>query len=291
MISSKNTKTAVITGVSSGIGRAIASKLMEDGWSVFGSVRKEADGEAALDALGDGFTPLLFDVTDDDSIKAAADEVEAILGGRTLDGLINNAGIAVAGPIRYIPLDDIKYQFDVNVYGPVRVTQAFLPLLGADSKYKGQPGKIVNMSSVAGKIAGPFMSPYSMSKHALEAFGDALRRELLVHGIDVITVGPGAVKTPIWAKGDDLDLSLYEGTEYFSLLERMRTSMKDYGNTGLEADEIGDLVASIMRTQRPATRYAILKNKFLMYTLPRMLPSRTLDGILAGRFGIKKRKR
>ncbi|MFN0022942.1 MAG: SDR family oxidoreductase [Parvularculaceae bacterium] len=283
------TKTAVVTGVSTGIGRAIAKALIDAGWRVFGSVRKEKDASEASAALGPNFTPLLFDVTDEAAIRREAAKVKDALGGATLGALVNNAGVAVAGPVAYLKLDDLKRQMDINVYGPIRATQAFLPLLGADPAQKGAPGRIVNMSSVAGKIASPFMAPYAMSKHALEAMSESLRRELMQHGIDVIIVGPGAIRTPIWAKADEFDFEQYRQTEYSGVLERMKTMMQSVGEEGLEAAGVGALVLHILTTPKPKTRYAILKGKFTNWTLPTLLPKRVVDGFVAKRFGLKPR--
>lgn len=283
-------KTAVVTGVSTGIGRAIAKALIDAGWKVFGSVRKEKDAAEASAALGANFTPLLFDVTDNAAIRREAEKVDAALGGRTLDALINNAGVAVAGPVAYLDLDDLQRQIDINVYGPIRVTQAFLKMLGADHSRKGAPGRIINMSSVAGKLASPFMSPYAMSKHALEALSDSLRRELVIHGIDVIAIGPGAIRTPIWAKADELDVDRYKNTEYFDDLLRLKNTMQQFGDSGLEAEDVGALALHILTTAKPKTRYAILKNKFAMWTLPNLMPKRLVDKAVAKRFGMSLRK-
>lgn len=282
-------RTAVVTGASTGIGRAIAASLTSAGWRVFGGIRKEKDAADASAALGSNFTPLLFDVTDEAAIRRAAAKVEAALGGRTLSALVNNAGIAVASPVAYLDLDDLKRQMDVNVYGPIRVTQAFLPLLGADHSRAGAPGRIVNMSSVAGKIASPFMSPYAMSKHALEALSESLRRELAAHGIDVVIVGPGAVRTPIWAKADELDIGRFRNTEYHDDLARLKSMMKEIGEAGLEAEAVGALVLRILSTRKPKVRYAILKNKLALWTLPNILPRRLVDRMVAKRFGLKPR--
>jgi NAD(P)-dependent dehydrogenase (short-subunit alcohol dehydrogenase family) len=279
-------KTAVITGVSTGIGRAAAKSLIGAGWRVCGSVRKAADGEAAAKELGPNFTPLLFDVTDARAVEAAAQKVGAELKGRTLDALVNNAGVAVAGPVRYLPLDELQRQLDINLFGPIRVVQSFAGLLGADSDRQGPKGRIVNMSSVAGKIASPFMGPYAMSKHALEAMSESLRREMLVHGIDVVIIGPGAVKTPIWGKADELDTSRYANTEYGALILKMKNMMQAFGDAGIEADEVGALVLHVLTTQKPKTRYAVLRNKFMMWTLPNMLPRRLVDKMVAKRFGM-----
>lgn len=283
-------KTAVVTGVSTGIGRAIAAALIGAEWRVFGSVRKDKDASEAKAALGDNFTPLMVDVTDAAAIRRAADDVGAALQGRTLDALVNNAGIAVAAPLAYLDLEEVRRQFDVNVYGPIRVTQAFLPLLGADRSRKGAPGRIVNISSVAGKIASPFMAPYAMSKHALEAMSESLRRELAVHGIDVVIVGPGAVRTPIWDKAEELDVARYRNTEYYDDLARMKDLMRAIGEQGLEADKVGALVLKVLTSPAPKTRYAILKNKFALWTLPNLLPKRLVDRLVAKRLGLKPRQ-
>ncbi len=282
-------KSAVVTGVSTGIGRAIAKSLTDAGWRVFGSVRKEKDAQDAAAALGPNFTPLIFDVTDEEGIARGAAQVKAALAGATLGALVNNAGVAVGGPVAHLNMDDLKRQIDINVYGPIRATKAFLPLLGADKAQKGPPGRIVNMSSVGGKMASPFMSPYSMSKHALEAMSESLRRELTPYGVDVVIVGPGAVRTPIWAKADDLDFEQYRSTEYFADLERMKGTMQAFGDQGLEAEEVGALVLDILTTAKPKTRYAILKNKFFLWTLPNLLPKRMVDAFVAKRFGLKPR--
>ncbi|MEL7491206.1 MAG: SDR family oxidoreductase [Pseudomonadota bacterium] len=281
-------KSVVVTGVSSGIGRAIAVGLMKDGWHVFGSVRKAPDAEP-LEAFGDAFTPLIFDVTDDAGVAAASEQVSAALNGATLKGLVNNAGVAIGGPLRYLPMEELKKQFEINLFGALRVTQAFLPMLGADKSFSGGPGKIINMSSVAGKIASPIMGPYSMSKHALEAFSDSLRRELLMHGIDVVTVAPGTIKTPIWDKADDINVDQYKDTEYFDTLIGMREKYKDLGAEGLPPEAVSDVVCNIMSRPKPKTRYAILRNKFIMWTLPRLLPKRAVDKVLSERFGFPEK--
>ncbi len=278
--------TAVITGASTGIGRAIARSLIDNGWRVFGSVRKPEDAETLRQGLGENFTSLIFDVTDFTAIREASATVSDALEGRTLNALVNNAGIAVAGPLRHIPLEEVHRQFDVNIFGVVRVTQAFLPMLGADPVFKGPPGRIINMSSVAGKIASPILGPYAMSKHALEAFSDSLRRELLMHGIDVITVGPGAIKTPIWAKADDIDVAPYKDTEYYGVIQNMRKMLQEVGDNGLEPAKVGDLALRILTTDKPKTRYAIMKNQFVMWTLLRALPQRMIDRAAAKRVGL-----
>ena len=195
-------KQVVITGVSTGIGHASAKTLIEGGFRVFGSVRNRADADRLQQEFGEMFVPLLFDVTDEAAVQGEAAKVGEQLGTETLDGLVNNAGIEVAGPLPYLPTDQFRHQLEVNLVGPFIVTKAFLPLLGADPARNGKPGRVVNISSVSGKIAGPFSGAYAASKFGLEGFSESLRRELFLFGIDVIIIGPGAVVTPIWQKSD-----------------------------------------------------------------------------------------
>src|ERR1700686_3275899 len=183
-------KSIVVTGSSTGIGWGIAKVLIGKGFRVFGSVRKAADGERLSREFGPNFMPLIFDVTDVAAVAEAADQVAAALGGETLFGLVNNAGIAVAGPLLYLKLDEFRQQIEINLTGQLIVTQAFAPLLGADRSRKGEAGRIVMISSVGGKNANPFLGPYNASKFGLEGMAEALRRELMIFGIDVIVVAP-----------------------------------------------------------------------------------------------------
>src|ERR1700728_4742984 len=196
-------QSVVITGASTGIGWAASKLLLARGFRVFGSVRKQVDADRLKAEFGANFTPLVFDVTDEAAVLAAAREVRAALNGETLTGLVNNAGIAVAGPLLEISADQFRRQMEVNVIGPVIATQAFGPLLGSDPSLRGPKGRIVMISSVAGKSGNPLASPYSASKHAIEGLSESLRREMMLFGIDVIIVAPGAVKTPIWSKTDE----------------------------------------------------------------------------------------
>jgi len=282
-------KSAVVTGVSTGIGRAISARLIDDGWQIFGSVRKESDAESVKGALGDSFTPLIFDVTDHASVKAAAKAVESQLAGRTLDGLVNNAGISAAGPMRYVPIDELRAVMEVNGFGVVSTCQAFISLLGADRNRMGAPGKIINISSLGGRISVPFMGPYSMSKFAVEAMSDALRVELLPHGIDVVVIEPGPVKTPIFEKTEAIDFDQYANTEYATGLERMVASSEKLAKDGLEPEEIGKLVAEIFNNPSPKPRYPVLKKKFSRWIIPRLIRRRRLDQILAKRMGLTPR--
>jgi len=219
-------RSVVITGASTGIGYASAKALIATGFRVFGSVRSKADAERVSKELGANFTPLIFDITDEQAVKNAAAQVRDALRGETLAGLVNNAGISVPGPILEVPIADFRRQFEINVTGQVIVLQAFAPMLGADPSFKGPPGRIVMISSVAGKRSLPFAGPYSASKHAVEGLSESLRRELMVFGIDVIVIGPGPIKTEIWAKGEKVDFSRWGNTPYLEPIKRMRGMMQ-----------------------------------------------------------------
>ncbi len=282
----ESSQTIVITGASTGIGYAIAKYFRERKWQVFGSVRKPEDGDRLQSELG--VTPLLFDVTDDAAIKDAAVQVGDALGGRTLAGLVNNAGIALGGPMIYLPIDKLRFQMEVNLIGPALVTQAFAPLLGADRTRKGLPGRIVQMSSVAGKSGLPFMGPYVASKHALEGMSECLRRELMVFGIDVMVIGPGAVVTPIWDKAEMSGLEQYDSTVYGPMLKKFTAEFKRRGALGLPAERVAQDAWHAITAKKPKLRYAPVPNKFRDWTLPKFIPGRVLDRLLAKAFGLQR---
>jgi NAD(P)-dependent dehydrogenase (short-subunit alcohol dehydrogenase family) len=278
-------QSVVITGASTGIGWATAKLLLDRGFRVFGSVRKQADADRLKGKFGANFTPLLFDVTDEAAVLAAAREVRAALGGETLFGLVNNAGIAVAGPVLELAAAEFRRQMDVNVIGPIIATQAFGPLLGADSSLKGKPGRIVMISSVAGKNGNPLMSAYSASKHAIEGLSESLRRELMLFGIDVIIVAPGAVKTPIWGKAEEADPSAYKNSPYFRALERIRKFMLRLGEIGLPPEQIAERIFHALTASSPKVRYQITPDP-MRHLIVAILPKRMVDKIIAKRLGL-----
>jgi NAD(P)-dependent dehydrogenase (short-subunit alcohol dehydrogenase family) len=253
---------------------------------VFGSVRKQADGERLQHELGKTFTPLLMDVTDDKGVKAAAALVSERLGGNTLFGLVNNAGIAGGGPLLHQPIEEFRQTLETNLLGPFRVTQAFAPLLGADRARVGKPGRIVQISSVAGKLAFPFLGSYVASKFALVGMSESLRRELLLYGIDVIIVGPGTVKTPIFDKAQQMDLSPYVATDYGQILKGFVEYFLNEGKKGLPASRIGEAVYKALTVRKPRVRYAVVPQKLKNWTLPRALPTRTLDRMIGKQSGL-----
>jgi hypothetical protein len=282
-------KSVVVTGASTGIGWGCTKVLIAHGFHVFGSVRKEVDAARLQSEFGDKFTPLLFDITDEAAVARGADQVAAALGGETLAGLVNNAGIAVAGPLLYLKLDELRQQLDVNVTGQVIVTQAFAPLLGADRPRKGAPGRIVMISSVGGRNANPFMGPYNASKFALEGLSESLRRELMLFGIDVIVVRPGAVATPIWSKAEEVDINQYANTPYLKPLERIRTYMLDRGPKGLPPERIGETVYRALTLPHPKVHYTVSPDRLQEIVLG-LLPKRMVDSLIAGRLGLKPKQ-
>lgn len=279
-------KSIVVTGVSTGIGWGATKVLMKKGFHVFGSVRNAADGERLKAEFGDAFTPLLFDVTDEAAVRAGARQVEAALGGATLAGLVNNAGIAVAGPLLHLPVEEFRRQMEVNVTGIVIVTQAFAPLLGAESPARKDPGRIVNISSVAGRTGNPFMAPYSASKFAVEGLSESLRRELLPFGVDVIVIAPGAVATPIWKKADELDIAAYANTVYAGPLARLQAYMQGLGKAGLPPEQIGEAIHTALTTTRPKVRYTVSPDPFQVFMSENVLSKRGLDQIVGKRLGL-----
>jgi NAD(P)-dependent dehydrogenase (short-subunit alcohol dehydrogenase family) len=278
-------QSVVITGASTGIGWATAKLLLDRGFRVFGSVRKQADADRLKGEFGANFTPLLFDVTDEAAVLAAAREVRTALGGETLSGLVNNAGVAVAGPLLEVPADQFRRQLEVNVIGPVIATQAFGPLLGADRSLKGKPGRIVMIGSVAGKNGNPLSSPYVASKHAIEGLAESLRRELMLFGIDVIVVAPGAVKTPIWAKGDEVDISGYKNSPYLPALEKVRQFTKHLSQIGLPPEKVAERIAEALTSANPKVRYSITPDP-MRHLMTAILPKRMVDRIIAKRLGL-----
>jgi NAD(P)-dependent dehydrogenase (short-subunit alcohol dehydrogenase family) len=279
-------KCFLVTGASTGIGRAIADTLVKQGHFVFASVRKPADGEAINAAYGASGQAVYFDVSNQEAIDTAAKQIGETLGTRTLSGLVNNAGVANPGPALIQPMSEIEQVIDINLFGIIRCCRAFAPLLGADSVRTGPKGRIVNITSASGKFGYPFTAAYVASKHAAEGYSESLRRELMLVGIDVIIVGPGAVKTPIWQKGAHSAANNYEGTIWAAPLERLTKSLAAMDAEGLEAQVIGDVVAQALTSPKPKTRYAPVPNKLMNWWLPRFLPKRMIDGVIAKNLGL-----
>jgi len=282
-------KTVVITGASTGIGEATALYLAKHGWRVYAGVRKQSDADA-LSASSEGdIRPLILDVTRQEHLETAVRTVSETLKGETLTGLVNNAGIANMGPLAIQPLDDFKAHFEVNVFGLLRASQAFAPLLGMDKTRTGAPGRIVNITSVGGRISAPFLGAYTATKHAVEAITDTLRRELVIFGIDAIAVGPGSVKTPIWDKAEEANSDgPYSESAWSDALKQFEQVMLKGGRDGLPPEQIAKVIEIALEDATPRARYSPVPNKLTNWYIPTLLPKRVLDGVFRKRFGMTK---
>ncbi len=277
------TKHILITGISTGIGYATAELLVQRGYHVFGSVRRQADAKRVQAALGDGVTPLIFDVTDEAAVETAVAHISATLNGQNLSGLVNNAGISLTGPLMHLPLEQVRHQFEVNLIGLLHVIQQCLPLLGARHDAPHPRGRIINISSVSGKIAYPFMGAYAASKHALEALSDALRRELMLYGIDVIVIEPGTTATAIIDKASS-GVEQYAATDYGPMLQKMTgDAIDERRQTAIPVAKVAATIVEALENPRPKTRYAVPRKWLTGWLLPRILPDRLLDRIVAGK--------
>jgi NAD(P)-dependent dehydrogenase (short-subunit alcohol dehydrogenase family) len=282
-------RSIVVTGASTGIGRGIAGVLVRRGLHVFGTVRKQSDADSLRAEFGAKLTPLLMDVTDAGGVARAAAQVRDALGRENLAGLVNNAGVAVVGPLLHLPLPEFRRQLEVNLIAPLLVTQAFAPLLGTDRTRTGRPGRIINISSVGGRMGAPFLGAYAASKHGLEGMSESLRREMMIYGIDVIVVEPGYVNTPILDKAESEDLGIYRHTDYATTLDRFRKLFIEEGRQGLPPQAIGEAVHSALTVTRPSVNYLVVRQKFRNWTIPSHLPKRLLDRLIGKRIGLLPR--
>lgn len=274
-------KTVLITGVSSGIGFATARELIARGCRVLGSVRKPADAERVAGELGEGFTPLLFDVTDATAIAATVPQVERLVGDGGLTALVNNAGVAPSGPLMHTPLAEFQHAFDINVFGVLRVTQAFLPLLGARRNCPHPPGRIVNLSSTSGGVTVPLVATYSATKHALESLTDGLRRELSIYGIAVIAIEPGATRTAIWDK-IETD-SRFADTDYAEAMAKLPTLVARQVRDAKPVEAVSRTICEAILSPRPRPRYPL---EALWY-VRHLIPDRLFDRLLCAASGLK----
>jgi NAD(P)-dependent dehydrogenase (short-subunit alcohol dehydrogenase family) len=278
-------KDVVVTGVSTGIGWGTTKVLVSKGFRVFGSVRKQADADRLRREFGDGFMPLMMDITDADAVHRAAEKVRSMIGDRNLVGLVNNAGIVVSGPLLYLRPSEYRRQLDVNMISPLVVIQAFAPLLGTDKKRQGPAGRIVNITSSGARLPIPLLGAYSASKSGLEGMSDVLRLELMLFGIDLVMIEPGFVNTTMYDKGEKEDLSEFKPTEYWNAVQNFQKFIVAEGRKGFTPERLGAAVHLALSTPKPRTRYAVIKQRFKNWTLPRLLPARLLDAVVAKQLG------
>lgn len=262
-------RLALVTGASTGIGRATALHLEARGFRVLAGVRDPGDAPPGTEAVR-------LDVTSQDDIDAAAERV-----GAELHVLVNNAGVAVGGPLEVVPLEDWRRQIDINLLGQVAVTQALLPAL------LRARGCVVNMSSIGGRVANPLFGPYSASKFALEAVSDALRREVGPHGVRVVVVEPGGIATPIWAKGHaDAErvaatMTDEQARRYAPLIARIRKATERLSEEGLPPEAVAEVVGRAVESDRPRARYVVGRQAKLQAVAARLLPDRAFDALMA----------
>ena len=281
--------SVVVTGSSSGIGYQTCKTLLTSGYRVFGSVRTNEDANRVKMDLGENFIPLVFDVTDEQAVKDSVKKVSTLLGDQKLAGLINNAGIAVFGAVQNLTAEEFKHQFDVNLLGVFHCTQAYMDLLGADKDRHGAPGKIINISSISGELAMPFMAAYNMSKFGLEGFSEALRRELMIFGIDVVVVAPGPIQTPIWSKVDKVSMvKRYDNSAYRKVSSKMIRFAEALEKKGVSSEVVANRILSILTDSKSKTRYRI-DVQWFQNTLLSLLPKRTSDKMIAKQMNIIKK--
>ena len=281
----------VVTGTSSGIGYALARLAVNNDAQVFGTVRSREDADRLVAELGSRFQPLICDVRDEDGVAAAAQTVRAALEGRRLAGLVNNAAVAMPGPFMLQPLAELRAQLETDLLGPFIVTKAFGPLLGVDPALTGPPGRIVNMSSIGGKLRQPFATGYIASKHGVEGFTGALRRELKVYGIHVSAVAPGVVDTPIWDKVQAFK-GRYDGTPYEEPFNKGVETMVQAGKAhGATPDDISKVIWRALTEARPKFRYRPASHPILEHGVLMALPQRAIDWGLARFVGLNRKVR
>lgn len=274
-------KSVVVTGASSGIGQGCALHLERLGWRVFAGVRSEASAAALRSQASARLTPLLLDVTDQAGIAQAVQTVSQALGDVGLDGLINNAGSVVGGPLEFLPIAQLRQQLEVNVIGQIAVTQAFMPLLRAGR------GRIVNIGSIAGRSAIPLLGPYAASKHAIEALSDTLRMELLPFGLEVCLIEPGSILTPIWEKSlaasTELSQSLPPQVQslYGLMIAGTSRFARYAARQGQPVEHVTRAVEHALTAPRPRTRYIVGRDAWIRRGL-QFLPDRVRDRLIVG---------
>ena len=273
-------RNVVVTGASTGIGESCALHLDRLGFRVFAGVRKDEDGQALRDKSSDNLTPVILDVTNEDDIASASRIVTDAIGDIGLHGLVNNAGVAISGPLEFLEIDQLRRQLEINVIGQIAVTQAFMPLL------RKATGRIVNMGSISGRIALPFLGPYAASKFALEALTDSMRMELMQWGIHVSIIEPGVIVTPIWEKSRKTVQTIIKGLsrearqKYFPAINAMGKSVDEAVKRGIPPEQVAKVVIHALTAKRPHTRYLVGKDAKLNARLCKFIPDRLWDKLV-----------
>ncbi len=286
MLAWLSVKSVLVTGASTGIGRASALRMDGEGWRVFASVRREEDGEDLRQAASARLVPLILDVTDAEQVAGAAERIGDEVGPAGLDGLVNNAGIAVMAPLETVALEDLRHQLEVNLIAQVGVTQAMLPLV------RSARGRIVFLSSIGGRMAMPFGAPYHASKYGIEAVTDCLRQELRPWGIDVVAIEPGSIATPIWERGEQWADGAAERAPasqealYGRAIESFREAVRRTAERGISPDKVADSIKHALTARRPRTRYLVGADARGQAFLSSIAPDRLVDRIVARAMGL-----
>jgi len=272
-------RSALVTGASTGIGRATALRLDASGWKVFAGVRRAEDAEGLREAASSRLAPVFLDVTDADQIAAAAELIEKESEGG-LAGLVNNAGVAIPGPLETIPIEDFRRQLEVNLVAYVAVTQALL------EQIRRAEGRVVFISSIGGRIAFPFGGPYHASKFGTEAIGDVFRQELRPWGLKVSIVEPGSIDTPIWERGqrtaEEIEAkSPRTNLLYGAAIEKFRKVIEDTAERGIPPEKVAKAIAHALEANRPRARYLVGLDAKLQARLKPFIPTSVFDRIVA----------
>jgi NAD(P)-dependent dehydrogenase (short-subunit alcohol dehydrogenase family) len=278
-------RSVLVTGASTGIGRTTALRLDGSGWRVFAGVRREADAESLRQEASPSLVPVILDVTDSGQIAAAAEQIERESDGDGLDGLVNNAGVAVPGPLETIPLEDLRHQLEVNLVAYVAVTQAMLPQI------RRAEGRIVFLASIGGRIAFPFGGPYHASKFATEAVGDVFRQELRPWGIEVAIIEPGSIDTPIWDRGQEKAEEIETKSPqtnllYGAALDKFRKVIEDTAERGIPPEKVAKAISHALESTRPKTRYLVGLDAKVQARIKPLIPTRLFDRIVARRLNL-----
>jgi NAD(P)-dependent dehydrogenase (short-subunit alcohol dehydrogenase family) len=272
-------RTVLVTGTSTGIGRATALRLDADGWRVLAGIRDPADGESLRQAASERLLPVTLDVTDPEQIAAAAELVERESGGG-LDGLVNNAGVAIPGPLETIPLEDFRRQIEVNLTAYVAVSQAMLP------QVRRAEGRLVFLSSIGGRVAFPFGGPYHASKFGTEAIGDVFRQELRPWGIKVAIIEPGSIDTPIWErgqrKGEEIEAKAPRtNLLYGAALDKFKQVIEDTAERGIPPQKVAHAISHALNSSRPKSRYLVGLDAKVQARIKPLIPTALFDRIVA----------
>jgi NAD(P)-dependent dehydrogenase (short-subunit alcohol dehydrogenase family) len=274
----RGVRTVLVTGSSTGIGRATALRLDRAGWRVFAGVRREEDAQSLRAEASDRLTSVMLDVTSAEQIAAAAELIGGELGGTGLDGLVNNAGVAIPSPLETIPIEELRHQIEVNLTGQVAVTQAVLPQI------RGARGRIVFISSIGGRIAFPLSGAYHAAKFGLEAVGDVFRQELRRWGISVSIVEPGTIDTPIWHRGeqkaDELEHPVREEL-YGEAIASYRKVVRQLAERGIPPEKVAATIEAALSARRPKPRYLVGADAKVQARVKPFVPTRIFDRVIA----------